>query len=218
MAVAAGVAAGAAGLAALAYLTQRDPSTQTEPPSIACSGLTAIACGKGGYSALRACPLDAPAPTADQSGGSGGGRRQARRVDAGEVEGATRGAAACFEGVGEDQVVTVRVTAAGINYADVCIRWGLYTSWNTFGGGIRPGLRAGAKGDVPGFEFAGVVQKVGSAVTRVKVGDQVFGATLFGTHAYPVDAHPSIGPLETSTRMSISLCGGVLEWSAIDLV
>ena len=50
------------------------------------------------------------------------------------------------------------------------------TSWNRFGGGRRPGqLSAGAKGDVPGFEFAGVVESAGSAVTHVRVGDEVFG-------------------------------------------
>ena len=58
------------------------------------------------------------------------------------------------------------------------------TSWNRFGGGRRPGqLSAGAKGDVPGFEFAGVVESAGSAVTHVRVGDEVFGVTLFGGYS-----------------------------------
>jgi NADPH:quinone reductase-like Zn-dependent oxidoreductase len=113
-----------------------------------------VACAKGGYDALTIVPLG---------------------------PGASRGAAAAFKGVSEDDCVTVRVSASGINYADICIRWGFYTSWNLFGGGRRPGRED--VGDVPGFEFAGVVEAVGKSVTDLAVGDAVFGVTLFGGYS-----------------------------------
>ena len=114
-----------------------------------------VACAKGGYSALSAVALPRGA--------------------------ATRGAKAAFDGISDDDCVTVRVCAAGVNYADVCIRWGLYTSWNRFGGGRRPGQdgdEGGIKGDVPGFEFSGTVEKAGKGVNHLTVGDHVFGVSL----------------------------------------
>ena len=115
----------------------------------------AIACGTGGYNVLTS-------------------------VDLG-VGGSTRGSKEAFTKTEESELVTVRVTAAGVNYADVCIRWGLYASWNAFGGGQRPG----GNNDVPGFEFSGIVEAVGSKVPRGRfaVGDEVFGVTLFGGYS-----------------------------------
>src|SRR3569832_650626 len=67
--------------------------------------------------------------------------------------------------------VRVRVRAAGINYADVVVREGYYEA---------------AKGHypiTPGFEFAGVVDAVGTGISEFKVGDRVFGFTRFGGYA-----------------------------------
>lgn len=60
-----------------------------------------------------------------------------------------------------------------VNYADVCIRWGLYESAKRFVGYPI----------VPGFDVAGRVAKVGSTVTSLKPGDRVFGCTLFGAYS-----------------------------------
>ena len=65
----------------------------------------------------------------------------------------------------------VRVRAAGINYADVVVREGYYEA---------------AKGHypiTPGFEFAGVVDALGSGVSEFELGDRVFGFTRFGGYA-----------------------------------
>lgn len=123
-----------------------------------------ISCGTGGYEALQAHALQAGT--------------------------ATRGAVPESQApTPPDKLVTVRVQAAGVNYADICIRWGLYASWNKFGGGTgtctssedSPSEASPVK-NVPGFEFAGTVEAVGSAVTNVKVGDEIFGVTLFGAY------------------------------------
>ena len=114
---------------------------------------------------------------------------QARKL--GGVSPATQGATSGMEGVPPDQLVTVRVVAAGVNYADVCIRWGLYASWNKFGGGRRynsggDDSTAGRVSDihnVPGFEFSGTVEAVGSGVDNFCVGDPVFGVSLFGCYS-----------------------------------
>lgn len=76
------------------------PRTMQLGPSGASASQRAIACGTGGYDALTAVELG---PT-----------------------GAVRGTAVSFEGVTDANVVTVSVEAAGVNYADVCLRWGLY--------------------------------------------------------------------------------------------
>jgi NADPH:quinone reductase-like Zn-dependent oxidoreductase len=70
--------------------------------------------------------------------------------------------------IGPDEVL-IHVRAAGLDRG----------TWHLMAGlpyAVRPvaGLRA-PKQVVPGFDVSGVVTAVGSAVTRVKVGDEVFG-------------------------------------------
>lgn len=72
--------------------------------------------------------------------------------------------------------VCVQNEASGINYADIAVRWGLYESAKKFVGWPI----------TPGFEFAGKVKSVGPGVTRFKVGDPVFGVTLFNAYASEV--------------------------------
>ena len=78
-------------------------------------------------------------------------------------------------GVGE---VRIRVRAAGINFADIMARMGLYPD--------APPLPC-----VVGYEVAGIVDAVGSGVTAVAKGDRVLGMTRFGgysdTVVVPVD-------------------------------
>lgn len=77
-------------------------------------------------------------------------------------------------------LVVLRVCAFSINYADCCIRWGLYESANRFVGYPI----------VPGFDVSGVVERViptssSSTTTPLpfKVGDRVYGATFFGAYS-----------------------------------
>jgi NADPH:quinone reductase-like Zn-dependent oxidoreductase len=71
--------------------------------------------------------------------------------------------------------VILRVHSFSINYADCCIRWGLYESANTFVGWPI----------VPGFDVAGVVEQVSKEYDdgNLQVGDQVYGATFFGAYS-----------------------------------
>lgn len=63
--------------------------------------------------------------------------------------------------------VRIRVRAAGINYADLMARVGLYPD--------APKVPC-----VVGYEVSGVVDEVGAGVTRLKAGDRVFGMPKFG--------------------------------------
>lgn len=68
--------------------------------------------------------------------------------------------------------VVVKIQAFSVNYADCCIRWGLYESANKF---VRWPI-------VPGFDVAGVVERA-SPDSTVQVGDKVYGATFFGAYS-----------------------------------
>lgn len=72
--------------------------------------------------------------------------------------------------------VVVAVRAIGVNYADVCVRWGVYESAKRLVGWPI----------TPGFEYSGVVKSVGSGVTRWREGDEVFGVSFFGAYATEV--------------------------------
>ena len=69
--------------------------------------------------------------------------------------------------------VLIEITAAGINFADIFIRLGLYKSAKEFVGWPI----------TPGFEFSGKVLKCGQDVTDLNEGDRVFGLTRFGAYA-----------------------------------
>ena len=78
--------------------------------------------------------------------------------------------------------VLVRTEAVGVNYADVCVRWGVYESARRFVGWPI----------TPGFEYSGWVEEVGREVRHVKLGDPVFGVTLFGGYATHVCAQADL--------------------------
>jgi synaptic vesicle membrane protein VAT-1 len=74
-----------------------------------------------------------------------------------------------------DGEVRIAVRAAGINFADIMARLGLYPD--------APPLPA-----VVGYEVAGVVDAVGSGDVRFRPGDRVFAFTRFGGYASAVTA------------------------------
>lgn len=67
--------------------------------------------------------------------------------------------------------VRVRVTASGVNRADLLQRAGHYPA------------PAGVPADVPGLEYAGVVDALGPAATGWEQGDRVMGLVGGGAHA-----------------------------------
>eukprot|EP00606_Chrysophyceae_sp_TOSAG23-5_P000228 GSChrysophyteH2.ASY1.ANO1.1744.1 assembled CDS len=70
--------------------------------------------------------------------------------------------------------VLVEVDYFSINYADVCIRWGLYES----------ALRFVGFPIVPGFDFSGKVTWAGKDAPKgMKIGESVFGFSLFGSYS-----------------------------------
>ena len=73
--------------------------------------------------------------------------------------------------------ILVRVHAAGLNRADILQRRGRYAA--------PPGWPA----DIPGLEYAGVVEALGPEVTRWRVGDRVMGLVGGGAQAEFVVVH-----------------------------
>src|ERR1051325_5758409 len=69
-----------------------------------------------------------------------------------------------------DGEVRIRVRAAGINYADILARIGLYPD------APKPPV-------VVGYEVAGTIDAVGHGVTTVHEGDRVVAPTRFGGYA-----------------------------------
>ena len=73
----------------------------------------------------------------------------------------------------QNHEVLIEVTAAGLNFADVFIRLGLYKSAKEFVGWPI----------TPGFEFSGKVIECGCGVSDLAEGTPVFGVTRFGAYA-----------------------------------
>jgi NADPH:quinone reductase-like Zn-dependent oxidoreductase len=87
-----------------------------------------------------------------------------------------------------DNEVLVEVCAAGVNFADIFIRLGLYKSAKEIVGWPI----------TPGFEFSGNVLECGRDVSGISEGALVFGLTRFGAYAshlcVPADQVYSIAP------------------------
>ena len=75
--------------------------------------------------------------------------------------------------VPKDNEVLVAVSAAGINFADIFVRLGLY----------QPGKELVGWPITPGFEFAGRILACGQDVSGFKTDMPVFGVTRFGGYA-----------------------------------
>ncbi|UCF93057.1 MAG: zinc-binding dehydrogenase [Desulfobacterales bacterium] len=76
----------------------------------------------------------------------------------------------------EAHEVLIAVSAAGVNFADVFIRMGLYKSAREFVGWPI----------TPGFEFAGTVLQCGAQINDLAAGTPVFGLTRFGAYSQQV--------------------------------
>lgn len=103
----------------------------------------------------------------------------------------------------------VETHACGVNYADICIRLGIYKSATEFVGWPI----------TPGFEFSGVISEVGGNVKHFKKGDQVFGLTLFGGYSQSVlvpesQIHKAPGNITLSEAGGI-LCTSATAWYAV---
>lgn len=92
----------------------------------------------------------------------------------------------------KDNEVLVKIYASAVTQADVMMRTGTPWFGRAFLGWRKP------KSPVPGTAFAGKIVEVGKAVTRFKLGDDVFGETSIGfaTHAQFVSV-PEDGVVET---------------------
>lgn len=73
---------------------------------------------------------------------------------------------------GKDEVL-ISIKAAGVNFADCCVRMGVYSSAKEFIGWPI----------TPGFEVSGVVSEVGENVKRFHVGQNVIALCFFGGYA-----------------------------------
>jgi NADPH:quinone reductase-like Zn-dependent oxidoreductase len=69
----------------------------------------------------------------------------------------------------KENEVLVRVIAAGVNPVDALIRSGKYAK---FFGTTLP--------LIPGYDIAGIVEKAGAKITKLKVGEGVYGYVLWG--------------------------------------
>ena len=94
--------------------------------------------------------------------------------------------------------VVVRVHGAGLNRADLLQRIGRYAA------------PPGAPADIPGMEFAGVVEAVGANVESVSVGDRVCGITGGGAQAEYVTI-PAVHCAPVPGHLDLVTMGGVPE-------
>ena len=96
-----------------------------------------------------------------------------------------------------DQVL-VRVHSAGVNRADLLQRAGRYPP------------PPGAPADLPGLEFAGVVEATGPAVLGLQPGDAVMGIVAGGAHAEYL-ATPESQCARVPGSLDLTAAGGVPE-------
>jgi NADPH:quinone reductase len=94
--------------------------------------------------------------------------------------------------------VVVRVHGAGLNRADLLQRAGRYPA--------PPGVPA----DIPGMEFAGIVEAVGTNVETPAIGDRVCGITGGGAQAEYI-AVPAVHCAQVPEHLDLVTMGGVPE-------
>jgi NADPH:quinone reductase-like Zn-dependent oxidoreductase len=109
-----------------------------------------------------------------------------------------------------DNEVLIKIYATTVETTDAIFRQGTTRSARLFTGLFKP------KFTRPGGEFAGEIEAVGSAVSRFRPGDQVFGTagTGFGAHAeyicLPEDGPMAIKPDSLTYAEAVSIHPGAL--------
>jgi len=78
---------------------------------------------------------------------------------------------------GEGEVL-IETSSIGVNYADCCVRFGVYESAKKYVGWPI----------TPGFELAGTIKQLGAGVSHLHIGQQVFALVRFGAYATHVVA------------------------------
>ncbi len=110
----------------------------------------------------------------------------------------------------KDNEILIRIYAASVTRAGTMMRTGKPYFGRLFTGLSKP------KHPIPGTGFAGVVESIGSAVTRFKAGDRVFGESIeiFGTQAeyiaLPEDGLVMHKPAGMTCEEGASVCDGPL--------
>ena len=105
-------------------------------------------------------------------------------------------------GLNELSLVILKIKYFSINYADICIRWGLYESAAKYVGWPI----------VPGFDFSGTVELAGTN-TGFNIGDEVFGFTLFGAYSNRL-----LVPSSQIRKIKVTPQIGLKEYAAIPAV
>ncbi|AFY75058.1 Zn-dependent oxidoreductase, NADPH:quinone reductase [Synechococcus sp. PCC 7502] len=97
--------------------------------------------------------------------------------------------------VGAEQVL-IRVKAAGVNPLDTYLR-----------AGVKIGDYSPTLPWIPGNDAAGIVEQVGTSVTKVKVSDRVYSQPIAGSYAELVISHESqVYPLHPSLSFTQGTC------------
>lgn len=109
--------------------------------------------------------------------------------------------------VQKDDEVLIRVRAAGLNPLDSHLM-------TTFLGRLMTGLRK-PKYSVPGRDLAGIVETVGSKVTRFKPGDEVFGCCKGACAEYAVAAENGLAAKPANISFEEAAAVGVAGFTAL---
>jgi NADPH:quinone reductase-like Zn-dependent oxidoreductase len=114
-----------------------------------------------------------------------------------------------------DEEVLVRVLASSVNPADLAVVTGLPALVRTASGLRRP------RKQVPGRDLAGVVEAVGSAVTGLQPGQEVYGEAGQSYAEYTVARPTQLAPKPTNlsfTEAAAVPLAGLTAWQALDKV
>ncbi|PZR72813.1 MAG: NADPH:quinone reductase [Chthoniobacterales bacterium] len=109
----------------------------------------------------------------------------------------------------KENEVLVRVIACGVNPADPLVVSGKYAE--AFGTHLPL---------IPGYDVAGIVEKTGAKMTRLKVGDAVYGYALFGggwaEHMVLADFEATLKPKSlTFTEAAAVPLAALTAWQAL---
>ena len=106
--------------------------------------------------------------------------------------------------------VLIKIHATTVETTDAIFRGGKVLSARFATGVLKPNFT------IPGSELAGEIEAVGSAVTRFKVGDQVFGTAAPATNAHaeyialPEDSAIALKPDHLTYEEAVSIHPGAL--------